>query len=216
VGVPDKQTTSPRGGRRWGGEVALLNEAQARARLLDAAGRCIVRTGSAQIRMADVATEAEVSRSTLYRYFPTRGDLIVGLFLTKVDKALASIVTGLAEPDRAAMSLPDLVLKPLTFIEGSAVNEVLFSPENLDLVASLELRSDQLHEARYRHFGPLLQRWQADGQLQPDLSVRDVVRWLETVSLIVLSPPWRDRSPAQLHDFVVRHVVRALITPQFG
>jgi AcrR family transcriptional regulator len=209
--VPDDLTPLSRGGRGWGDDVALLDEAEARRRLLSAAERCIVRRGSAHIRMGEVATEAAVARSTLYRYFPTRAELIVGLFLDRIDAAMDAVVSGLPEPARAAASLPDLVMRPLAFIEGSPLNEALFSAESRALVASWQLGSEALFEAVYRHFGPLLEAWQAAGQLHGDLDLGEVVRWIETLQLSLLSEPWRDRSMAEQRQLLVRFLVRAVV-----
>ena len=61
----------------------------ARERILAAAGRCVERRGDTQIRMAEVADDAGLVRSTVYRYFPTRDDLLLGLVLIRIDAALA-------------------------------------------------------------------------------------------------------------------------------
>jgi TetR/AcrR family transcriptional regulator len=98
-----------------GNDTALLDEAEARRRLIAAACACIVPHGSARIRMSEVADEAGVARSTLYRYFRTREELIIGLFLSKIDPALALVISRLPDPDNAARSLPDLVPMPLGF-----------------------------------------------------------------------------------------------------
>ena len=74
--------------RRWGDDRAILDDEEARRRILDAAGRCIVRRGNTQFRMGEVADEAGVSRSTVYRYFPGRDDVLLGLMLMRVDTAL--------------------------------------------------------------------------------------------------------------------------------
>src|SRR3954454_15463018 len=62
--------------RRWGSRSALSDEDDARTRLIEATTRCIVRRGNADIRMAEVADEAFVTRSTLYRYFASREELL--------------------------------------------------------------------------------------------------------------------------------------------
>ena len=73
--------------RRWGDDRAILDDEEARRRILDAAGRCIVRRGNTQFRMGEVSDEAGVSRSTVYRYFPGRDDVLLGLMLMRVDTA---------------------------------------------------------------------------------------------------------------------------------
>jgi AcrR family transcriptional regulator len=59
-----------------------------RARILDAAERCIVRSGFHRTTMQDVAAEAGMSPGNLYRYFRSKD----------------MIVAGLAERDRAQMA----------------------------------------------------------------------------------------------------------------
>ena len=188
-------------------------QAEVRRRLLQAAEGCIVRRGSAHIRMGQVAEEAGVVRSTLYRYFPTRAELIVGLFLDRIDAALDTVVAALAAPECAADSLPDLVLAPLEFIEGNPLHEALFSAESRDLVASWELSSEPLFQAVLRHYGPLLQRWRDDGQLHADLDIPGVVRWIETVQMTQLRPPWREHTRGEQRELIVRYLVRALVPP---
>lgn len=204
---------SARPSRWWGSDSALLDDEEARRRLLEAARRCIVRRGSARIRMAEVAEEAGVARSTVYRYFQSRDDLIIGMFLSQIDAALEKVVARLDDPGDAARCLPELVLGPNSFIEGSPVNEALFSPGSRDMVIALELNSEPLIDASYRHFGPLLERWQAAGQLHPDLDLHDTVRWIGVVALTMLAAPWRERSEAGKREFLDRYLVRALVVP---
>ncbi len=164
--------------------------------------------------MGAVAEEAGVARSTLYRYFPSRDQLILGLLLAKVDAALAKVVGGLQAPDSAARSLPELVLGPNAFIEGSPVNEALFSAESRDFVAALELRSEPLYQANLRHYGPLLQRWAEDGQLHSDLDLSDLLHWIGTVAVSMLDPRIRTRSQPEQRAHLVRFLVRAVVPPE--
>jgi len=200
--------------RWWGSDSALLDDDEARRRLLEAASRCIVRRGSARIRMGEVADEAGVARSTVYRYFQNRDDLIIGLFLARIDAALEKVVARLDDPGDAAACIPELVLGPNSFIEGSPVNEALFSPGSRDMVVALELGSEPLINASYRHFGPLLERWQAEGQIHPDLDLHDTVRWIGVVAITMLATPWRERSGAAKREFLDRYLVRALVVPR--
>src|ERR1700742_1232453 len=92
--------------RRWGDDRAILDDEEARRRILDAAGRCILRRGNTQFRMGEVADEAEVSRSTVYRYFPGRDEVLLGLMLMRVDNALGELVRSLPAPADPARSVP--------------------------------------------------------------------------------------------------------------
>lgn len=201
--------------RRWGDDRSILNEEEARRRLLDAASTCIIRRGDAQVNMGEVADEARVARSTLYRYFSNRNELIVGLLIERLDVALERVVRELPEPQSAAQSLPDLVLEPIGLVEGNPLNEALFSQESSGLVTWIELNSESLFEVAYRHFGPLLNLWQTNGQLHQDLDLHEVVRWIAAVSNILLAPPWRHRSKQAKRRFLEDFVMRALLSAPF-
>jgi TetR/AcrR family transcriptional regulator len=198
--------------RRWGDDRALLDDDEARHRLLDAAARCIARRGNTQFRMAEVADEAGVVRSTVYRYFATRDELLLGLLLVRTDTSLAAFVRSLDDPQDAARTIPDLILGPIARVEGNPLNEALFATESTAVASAVQAGSEPVVDVLMRHFGPLLQGWQADGQLRSDLELRDAVHWMNAISHFLLAPPWRQRSAAAKGRFVEQYVVRALLT----
>jgi TetR/AcrR family transcriptional regulator len=197
--------------RRWGDDRAILDDDEARRLLLDAASRCIVRRGNSQIRMAEVADEAGVSRSTLYRYFPNRDEVLLGLMLARVDTALGELVRSLRDPDDPVRSLPEMVLARVESVSGNPLNEALFAAESTAVPTALEVGAQPVVEVLLRHYGPLLQRWQDAERLYPDLEHRDVVQWLSATTLFLLTPSWRHRSPADKHQFLEQFLVRALV-----
>jgi TetR/AcrR family transcriptional regulator len=197
--------------RRWGDDRAILDDEEARRRLLDAAGRCIVRRGNSQIRMAEVADEAGVSRSTVYRYFPGRDEVLLGLMLMRLDKALDALVRSLRHPDDPVRSLPEMVLVPVESVEGNPLNEALFAAESTAVATALEMGSEPIVELLLRHYEPLLQRWKLAGRLYDDLDPRSLVQWLHTTTLFLLTPSWRHRSATDKREFVEQFLVRALV-----
>jgi TetR/AcrR family transcriptional regulator len=199
--------------RWWGDDRAILDDEEARRRILDAAGRCIVRRGNTQFRMGEVADEAGVSRSTVYRYFPGRDDVLLGLMLTRVDNALDELVRTLPAPDDPVRSVPALVLARVESVDGNALNEALFAAESTAVATALEKGSEPIVELLLRHYGPLLDRWKAAGRLYPDVDFRSIVQWLHTTTLFLLAPSWRYRPAADKREFVEQLVVRALVPP---
>lgn len=197
--------------RRWGDDRAILDDEEARSRILAAAGRCIVRRGNTQFRMGEVADEAGVSRSTVYRYFPARDDVLLGLMLTRVDSALSDLVRSLPAPDDPVRSVPEMVLARVESVDGNALNEALFATESTAVASALEKGSEPIVELLLRHYGPLLDRWKAAGLLYPDVDFRSIVQWLHTTTLFLLAPSWRYRPAADKREFVEQFVVRALV-----
>jgi AcrR family transcriptional regulator len=64
--------------RGWQGDLPR-DEDEARARILDAAARCVERFGSSKTRLADVANELGVTRQTVYRYFPSVSEMLAAV-----------------------------------------------------------------------------------------------------------------------------------------
>lgn len=76
------------------------------ARILAAAGELLLGRGSKGVTVADVAARAHVGKGTVYLYWKTKEDLLLGLiardFLALADDAVAEVV---ADPDLARPSL---------------------------------------------------------------------------------------------------------------
>jgi TetR/AcrR family transcriptional regulator len=197
--------------RRWGDDRAILDDEEARRRILDAAGRCIVRRGNTQFRMGEVADEAEVSRSTVYRYFPGRDEVLLGLMLMRVDNAVGELVRSLPAPDDPVRSVPQMVLARVESVDGNPLNEALFAAESTAVATALEKGSEPIVELLLRHYEPLLNRWKRAGRLHDDLDPRVIVQWLHTATLFLLAPSWRYRPAADKREFVEQFVVRALV-----
>jgi len=197
--------------RWWGDERAILDDEEARRRILDAAGRCIVRRGNSQFRVGEVADEAGVSRSTVYRYFPSRDGVLLGLMLMRVDNALGELVRALPAPDDPVRSVPEMVLARVESVSGNPLNEALFAAESTAVATALEKGSKPIVELLLSHYEPLLNRWKLAGRLYDDLDPRSVVQWLHTATLFLLAPSWRYRPAADKREFVEQFVVRALV-----
>lgn len=198
--------------RRWGDQRALSDQREASDLLLSAAGRCIETKGDINISMGDVAEEAGVTRSTLYRYFPNRSDLVTALLLSRAEGFVAASVAALPDPDSARESLSAMILHPIERARASALSVALFAPESRGFAASVEMESDAVFEIAMRHYGRVLEGWQASGQLHADLAVETIVRWISALAVMLLSSPWRDLSSAERRDFVDKYVARALLT----
>src|SRR6185369_2493024 len=91
--------TGTNGGNGHGGELSP----RTRARILDGALQAIARHGLTKLGMSDVSEHAGVSRGTLYRYFPSREELLRNLaaheserFQQRVGEALRNAPGGAA------------------------------------------------------------------------------------------------------------------------
>ena len=87
-----------------------------RAEILAAARRCFVRNGFHRTSMQDVFTEAGKSAGAVYRYFPRKEDIIVGVASQNLDDITEVLRTALIRDDgeRAAGEVMAELLEAVT------------------------------------------------------------------------------------------------------
>lgn len=145
------------------------------ARLLDAAGDLLIGRGAKGFTVADVAQRAHVGKGTVYLYWPTKEDLLVGLigraFLSLIDDLIQTLTDepDLARPSRfCPLMLQIATSKPL-------VAALQRHDEDLLGVLTRHPRSIALHDA----LGPgavldaVLPIWRRNGLARTDWDIAD-------------------------------------------
>ena len=188
------------------------DEEAVRTRLVDAAARCIVRRGDIRFRMAEVADEADVVRSTVYRYYASRDDLLLALLLTRIDRGLTRWIAALRRPQDAATSIRALVLNPVASVDDDPLNRALYAAEDGGLSTVLEHGADAVTDVVTAQVAPLFTQWRDSGQIHADLDLRDTLQWMSATTSFLLTPAWRHRSLPAKRRFVDTYLLRALLT----
>jgi AcrR family transcriptional regulator len=139
-----------------------------RAAIVEAAGEMFAAAGM-DVPLDDIARRAGVGNATLYRRFPTRGDLIAAVFAERLGEHLAVIEAGLADPDpwngfasyirtAAEMQARDLGIADLLTMDVSAGAEI-----------------EQLRFRAFDGLAGLVERALNAGALRADFTTEDVV-----------------------------------------
>lgn len=179
--------------------------------LLEAVERCILNDGTPKIRIERVAKEAGVSRSTVYRYFPNRDDLLVGLLAQRSEQAIIEMLDGLADPADPRSSLVELVGSALDHISSDPVLKIVYQPEEAGLAGGLTVISNALGNVTIGHLEPLLHQWQADGRLAGDLDVTETIGWLLGMIAFLATFPITPGSADERGRLIDRYIVRGLL-----
>lgn len=187
-------------------------EPLARERIISAANRCIDRAGVAKTTLSDVAAEAGVSRQTVYRYFPSLGDLLNAVaetgaadFVERMRSHLAMWVTPVeAAIEAIVFCLQELPQEPRIGILLQADDHDLFgrgitSSTGFDLGAQF-LRSLPVH-------------WEANGIHDDDLDGLAELM-LRLIGSFMQNPPTTPRSPDDVRAFLRRWLGAALVQGQ--
>lgn len=193
-----------RGRRAWDGNPPQTEAA--RQRLLEATARCIARDGLAGLTVAAIASEAGVSRQTVYRYFAGREELALKAIRAAAEgfrAKLASRIHALADP--ADMVVETLVLG-LTEVRSDPVLRAISDSSALDGLIATHITKQSGGIAWIREtLSPVIDaaRWndaEADERLEVILRV--------FLSFVISPSP--ERSSEQLRAFLYRHLIPGL------
>ena len=193
---------------RWG-ETAPEDLSEARTRLVDAAEACFDRYGVLKTTVEDVATEAHVSRATVYRYFAGRDDLILAVLLREAGRFLGRLNGKVQHQENLADAVVEGVLFTVDSVRKDPHLALLFTPEAAGLTTRVAGASDALFSTTAEFLRPLL----ADNdQLRAGVNVEEASEWLLRVILSLLTAPGPvERSTAAqrryLHTFLVPSLV---------
>ncbi len=196
-------------------DVRLELPAATAERILRAAETCVRRWGIRHLSMTDVATEAGVSRGSVYRYFADRESLVQAV-LERV--AEAHVLE--AEPAvRRRRSLAGKVAEAAVFVRHLAEDERRLGlhehpgePEQ----ATLQLAASPAMFARWVDFWvPFLEDARAEGEVRADLDLQQASEWIMRILISLVTVPSATvdlDDPVQLRQFIEGHLVRGFRT----
>ena len=191
----------------WGYHAADDADA-ARERIVDAAEAAIQRWGVARTRIDDIATEAHCGRTTIYRYFGNRDNVIVEVVLRQARRLLATLVDRLSTlPDTPDKVVEALVLA-VDLVRRDRHLSWAFKPE--DPPSQIEGLADALHElatstwTMFLRSDPTLR-----GALRPGVDPPLAAEWMLRIMLSYLTFPGRSGESRQ----AMRRQLRLLLLP---
>ena len=168
----------------WG-DRPPVDDDEARARLLDAAEICYERRGVGRTTVDDIAKEAAVHRTTVYRYFGTRDDVLAFVMLRETEGVIAVAESALMRDGTFGDRLLDALDGTLGIVEGSRWLSILFSPESLTMAVSASASGafrDRIREVLRPHVDAA----KASGELRAELDPDATADWLVRVAQMLL------------------------------
>ncbi|WP_091287802.1 TetR/AcrR family transcriptional regulator [Amycolatopsis xylanica] len=107
-------------------------EDEARRRIVEAATTCIDRAGLAKTSLSDVATEAGITRQTVYRYFPSLADILRAVAMANVEDFAARMERHLSTFTTAAEAAVESVVFAVRTVPNEPYLGLLFQAGEAD------------------------------------------------------------------------------------
>ena len=177
--------------------------------ILVAAKRCYVADGIAATGMKEVAARAGVARSTLYRYFPSRDELLIATVKDEMETLNARIRDRLEKYPSPADQIVEGIILAIREIPRRPLLRAVFASEEGSRARSVIWTSDAIV-----HFGeelmdhvtrPALEAGLLQDSVRPEILVEWVYRLL--LSFLTLPSNWVKT------DRQLRTTLHALLVP---
>jgi AcrR family transcriptional regulator len=167
-----------------------------RERILEVAKEAFTRSG-ADASLDEIAREAGVGPGTLYRHFPSRGELLEAVYRSEMEKLAAA-------EQKFAQELPPIeALRAwlLLFIDYIAAKHVI-APALNALVGDPKKVFEASYARMWDAIRGLVKRAIKSGDIRKDLDPVDLLRALIGVANVATSPDWQ-QSARRLVDILI-------------
>ncbi len=192
---------------RWG-DGRRADTDFAREHLLDAASDCYQRQGVVKTSVEHIAREAKVSRTTVYRYFKNRDEVMTAVVAREAQRLVRSLherVDGLA-------CFGDFVIETLVTVISEIPRFPIFGlmlSEDSSVVKRLCVGSDEVQAVAVKFMRERFEYAQSEGKLRDGLDLPSLVDWLMLVIAAHLQT--RDDDEAELRKTLDMFVRPALL-----
>lgn len=184
-----------------------------RGDILRAAKRCYVDRGISATGMREVAIAAGVARSTLYRYFPSRDDVLIATIKLEMEVANTRITEQLEEYDQPADFIVEGLILALDYIPGQPLLKAVFASDEDAAARRIIWRSNIIVSFGEELMSSVVRPAQEAKLLRSQVRAEVMVEWVYRVLLSFLtlpsnSIPDKDQLRATLHALLVPVLLR--------
>jgi len=175
-----------------------------------AALACFERHGLRGTSMDDVAREADVSRPTIYYYFPDVDALVLEVVVRQV-RDIFRRIHDQVRPEAGMAAILEACVQTIRISRTDQYVRLLTQPDSANLTARL-VESDLILGLQREFWYPLLEAARARGELRTDRSFDDIIRWMAFIqfSMITGGDPFDFTNLAVVREELAAFLVPAL------
>lgn len=200
------------GSASWGSNAPTTID-DARGRLIDAAEACFTKFGAAKTTLEDIASQAGVSRATVYRYFDGgRDEIILAVVLREAKDFLEALARRVQREATLEDAIVEGVLHTVATVRKNEHLSLLFAPEVAGQTSAIAGASTALFEITTDFLRPIFEQARAEDLVRPGVEAEDAAEFVLRMILSLLSVPGpRQRTAAKQREFVRVYCVGAVL-----
>lgn len=158
-------------------------------RAMEAAVACFSEMGFHKTNMEDVAKRAGMARSTLYRYFKDRDELILAIVEREAANLALEIVQRISRYSNIRAYIVEGILYAYDATYQNPLLAKLFEEESTSIANRLLLATNKLQVVAVEALKQLIQPAQESGMLRKDVSLELMMDWLLRILISLLTIP---------------------------
>ncbi len=182
-------------------------------RIIVAAMECFERWGVPRTRMEDIASEAGIARTVLYRHFASKDALQQAVMVRHIERRATELHARVPRRGPAGPLILRALLAGITEPSGDRVSESVLGVEVVHDTAALVAQSPAIAAAMHAYWEPYLRHAEGRGELRAGVTVDDAVRWLTMIVFYFLTLPEVAPPAGRLEHDLRTFVVDAIVSP---
>jgi AcrR family transcriptional regulator len=157
--------------------------------ILQAAKQCYLHYGIEKTGMQDIAKQAKLARSTVYRYYPSSDDLLLALISTEMQAMNLQLSKKLARFQRPEDIIVEGVLIAIKTIPQHPLLSQVFAGDNSSALRQKIWNSPAIVALGNDLMATVMQTSVEHGQLQQNVRSEVMIEWVYRILLSFLSLP---------------------------
>jgi AcrR family transcriptional regulator len=199
--------------RAGSSDTVLHENSNLKKKLIDAAEVCFEKKGVAHTSMLDIAEEAGVSRTSLYKYYPRIGDVLKATFVREFDRFEEKLAKKLSRCTTAEERLLETVIGIAENVPKSSwIGSLVSGPRTRTEETALHVGRSAL-DTRIRDLieEPLTALFH-QGKLRADVDRNQVVEWtrIQVHAFSVVRHPG-EHSKKKRRELISNFLLRAIL-----
>jgi AcrR family transcriptional regulator len=194
---------------RWG-EGRRADSEFAREQILDAALRCYQKNTFQKTRMEHIAREAKVSRTTIYRYFESRDEVLVGVVLRALHELLDFIGVRVAGVESFAEFIVETIAITVDQVPHSPLFNMLMSESDV-VMDRIRVCNDQIFAATSEHIKPRFDAAFAKGELRKGVEFQQLLDWIIHMGSTFVLVPSAQCDAAGIRQMLWRYLAPSIV-----